>query len=191
MNGKLIINLAGATLLAGGLFAGSAGWTTAQDHPAGGAAHQHGSGATTAASRSEEATDDALTSTMRDIMDEMVPGMGDDMMAFMMDDMMSHMMGVDMMDDGMMGGMPGGGMHGDMHRDAEHGSGEQPAMRGMADSQHIRMQTVAAEALGLTVDELEAELAEGKTVRDIAEDQGVDIAELHETVMDQFASDGC
>jgi hypothetical protein len=199
MNGKHIINLAGATLLAGGLFAGGVGWTAAQDQPAGGDEHGHGRGTPAVASQTE-VTDDALSSMVRDIMEEMMPGMMtemmpdmmaeimpgmmDDMMAFMMDDMMAHMMAGDMMG----GGMRGDGMQGGMVRDKDADRGEHRAIGGPTDDQRARMQTVVAEALGLTVEELEGELADGKSVRVIAEEQGVDIADLHETVMDEFAN---
>lgn len=191
MNGKHIINLAGATLLAGGLFAGGVGWTAAQDQPAGGDEHGHGRGTPAVASQTE-VTDDALSSMVRDIMEEMMPGMMtemmpgmmDDMMAFMMDDMMSHMMAGDMMG----GGMRGDGMQGGMAGDGDADRGEHRAIGGPTDDQRARMQTVVAEALGLTVEELEGELADGKSVRVIAEEQGVDIADLHETVMDEFAN---
>ncbi|MCC7021722.1 MAG: hypothetical protein IT338_02790 [Thermomicrobiales bacterium] len=177
MNGKQIINVASATLLAGGLFAGSMGWTAAQDRPGVSSTdHQHGRGTPATASRSE-ATDDAMTGMMRDIMAEMMPGM----MGPMMDDMMSHMMG---------GGMQSGSMMGGMMHDGESGRGDHRAMPGMADDQHAQMQAAVAETLGLTPDALEAELADGKSVREIAEAQGVDLADLHEGMMDEFAKDG-
>ena len=40
----------------------------------------------------------------------------------------------------------------------------------------------AAEALGMTTDELSAELWAGRTLADVAEEKGVDLVELHETV---------
>jgi hypothetical protein len=199
MNGKHVSNLAVAAALAGGLFAGSVGWAAAQDQPAGGDEHGHGRGTPAAASQTET-TDDALSSTVRDIMEEMMPGMMtemmpdmmggmmDDMQADMMDRMMACMMG-DMRDGmrgGMMGGMKDDDMRGGMSRDQKADRNGYRAMDGMTDEQHARMQAVVAQALGLTVDELETELADGKSVRDIAEEQGADLTDVHEAVMDEL-----
>ncbi|MCI0393307.1 MAG: hypothetical protein L0332_33590 [Chloroflexi bacterium] len=50
------------------------------------------------------------------------------------------------------------------------------------------MQAALAEALGLTVEELEAARAEGKTVADIAEEQGVEPAEVREAMQAAWAA---
>jgi hypothetical protein len=187
MNGKKVSNLAVAAALAGGLLTGSAGWAAAQDHDADDGAHQHESGTPVAASQSE-APDDAMTSMMRDMMEEMMPGMMDGMMPGMMDgmhaEMMERMMACMMGD--MRDGTQGGGMMGGM---VDHQKSDRDgywAMAGMTDEQHARMQAVVADALGLTVDELESEIADGKSVPQIAEEQGVDLADLHEAVMGEF-----
>lgn len=199
MNGKQMTNLAVAGALAGGLFAGSLGWAAAQDQPAGGGdAHQHGRG-TPAASTRPETADDAMTSMVRDIMEEMMPGMLAEMMPdmmgqmmpSMMDHMLSHMMGGGMMGDGMTGdGMTGDGAMGGMEPGGQPGRDGLQAMLGMTDDQRAQMEAVVAEALDLTADELEARLADGESVREIAEEQGVDLADVHEAVMDEFAQNG-
>ena len=211
MNGKHVSNLAAAAVFAVGLFAGSVGWAAAQDQPARDP-HQHENGTPVAAARIG-APEDAMTGMVRDIMADMMPGMMADMMPGMMADMMPGMM-ADMMP-GMMGGMKadmidrmmacmmgdmsdgmgGAGMMGGtedddmrdgMARDRKSGRYDDRDMRGMTDDQHARMQAVVAETLDLTVDELETELAAGKSVRDIAEEQGVDLTEVHEAVMDEL-----
>lgn len=60
---------------------------------------------------------------------------------------------------------PGGHMGGD------HGS-----IMGQMDQVHQQMQEVVAKALGLTVDELNAQLDAGKTISDIAKEKGIDMA---------------
>ena len=146
MNGKQMLNLASATVLAGGLFVGSVGWADAQQH-------RHG------------ATQDAASSTANGAWYEAMA----DMMPGMMDEMMSHMM------IGMMGGMGGDAMTG--------------GVGSMTDPMDGQMQAAVAEGLGLSVDELQAELAGGKTLPQISEGQGVDLADLHEAVMGEFG--GC
>lgn len=92
--------------------------------------------------------------------------------------------GSGMIGPGMMGGMMSdmmGDMMGDMM--ASHGAG-------MMDAQHTQMQAAVAEALGLTAEEFQAELEAGKMVPQIAEEQGVSLADLHETVMSQFGMNG-
>jgi hypothetical protein len=78
-------------------------------------------------------------------------------------------------------GMMGPGMMG------EHGPG---MMGGMMGAEHAEMQATVAEVLGLTVEEFQAELAAGKTVPQIAEEQGVDLADLHEAVMAELPAHG-
>jgi hypothetical protein len=51
-------------------------------------------------------------------------------------------------------------------------------------------QAAVAEALGLTVEELQAEFEAGKTVPQIAEERDVDLADLHETITSQRDTNG-
>lgn len=123
MNSKRLFRLAGTTLLAGGLLAGSIGWAAAQEDPTGGR-----NGSTT-------------------------HGPGHD----------------------------GGG-----DSTAAHGPGH-AKQRDHDDPAH---QAAVAEALDLTVEELQAELEDGKTVPQIGEEQGVDLADLHEAIMSQHDTNG-
>ena len=75
---------------------------------------------------------------------------------------------------------PNGGLHGT----AVHEPG-QAQRRDHDDQEHTRMLAAAAEVLGLTVEELQAAFEAGKTMPQIAEEQGVDLADLHETIMTQ------
>ncbi len=66
-----------------------------------------------------------------------------------------------------------------------------------AEAHHEQMQQAMAEALGMTVEELDAAHAEGKTLRKIAEEQGVDLADVRdsmrvpfEQMLDQAVSGG-
>ena len=112
MNSKRLYSLAGTTLLAGGLLAGSIGWAAAQVHP--------------------------------------------------------------------IGGRDGSAAHGPGHANRQdHDNPE-----------HAQMQAAVAEGLGLTVAEFQTELEAGKTVPQIAEEQGVDLADLHETIMSQRDTNG-
>ena len=59
------------------------------------------------------------------------------------------------------------------------------------------MQTAVANALGLSVEELEAAYAEGKSIKDIAEEQGVELSDVqeavqaaHEAAIQQAVEDG-
>ena len=169
MSSKRMLSLAGSALLAGGLLAGGIGWAAAQDHPMTdtGGAHPDGTGMMTDAA-SHEAMDGMMAHMMGDVMPDeteregmtgMSPGQhsgSDDMMSAMM----AHMMG------GTMPGQAGNGMMGDTIED-----------------HHTAMHAAVAEALGLTVDEFEAELEAGKMVPQIAEEQGVELKDLHDTVM--------
>lgn len=109
MISRRIFSLAGTTLLAGGLLAGTFGWVRAQEHPVDGA-------------------------------------------------------------DG----------------SAAHGPGH-VGQQNHDDPEH---QAAVAEALGLSVEEFQDELDAGKTVPQIAEEQGVDLADLHETIMAQRDRNG-
>ena len=184
MSSKRILTLAGSTLLAGGLLAGSVGWVAAQDHPMTGmgSADHHRTGMMTDAAR-YEATD----------------GMMGGMMHGMMHGMMAHMMGGTMPDEAGRGGM--GGMMTDQHTqmdgmmahmmgDTTPGRTGYGAMGGTIDDHQTEMHAAVAEALGLTVDEFEAALESGKMLPQIAEEQGVDLEDLHETVMSEFDMHG-
>ena len=46
--------------------------------------------------------------------------------------------------------------------------------------------SILADALGISADELEAARAEGKTIREIAEEQGIDLADLQATIESAF-----
>lgn len=47
---------------------------------------------------------------------------------------------------------------------------------------HEQVHAAAASALGITVDDLEAQLAAGKTVADIAQERGIDLATVQEAM---------
>ncbi len=55
-----------------------------------------------------------------------------------------------------------------------------------AEAHHEQMQQARADALGMTVEELDAARAEGKTPWEIAEEQGVDLTEMRETMRPPF-----
>jgi len=76
-------------------------------------------------------------------------------------------------------------VHG-MDRSAVHGPGH-ARQQDHDDPEH---QAAVAEALGLSVEEFQDELDAGKTVPQIAEEQGVDLADLHETIMSQRDRNG-
>jgi hypothetical protein len=78
---------------------------------------------------------------------------------------------------------------GGMDATTAHGPGH-ANQRGHDDPEHAQMQAAVAEALGLTVEEFQAELEAGKTVPQIAEEQGVDLADLHATIMSQHDTNG-
>ena len=66
-----------------------------------------------------------------------------------------------------------------------------------AGAHHEQMQPAMADALGMTVEELDAAHAEGKTLWEIAEEQGVDLADVRDTLktagqelLDQAVADG-
>lgn len=99
---------------------------------------------------------------MGHMMSAMMDGTTSQMMGGMMDEVTSDAAGPDTMGS-MMGGM------GDM-----------------MDDHHDQMLTTMAAALGLTVEELQAEFEAGKMVPQIAEEQGVSLADLHEEVMSEF-----
>lgn len=54
--------------------------------------------------------------------------------------------------------------------------GDHGSMMGQMDQVHEQMQEAVAKALGLTVDQLNAQLTAGKTIPDIAKEKGVDMA---------------
>jgi hypothetical protein len=55
-----------------------------------------------------------------------------------------------------------------------------------AEAHHEQMQQAMADALGMTVEELDAAHAEGKTPWEIAEEQGVDLADVRDTMRVPF-----
>ena len=77
------------------------------------------------------------------------------------------------------GTMAGHGQMGDHADMAGHGSmGEMDDMPGHATGQQAAMHEAAAKALGITVTELDSQLASGKTIADIAAAKGIDLATL-------------
>jgi DNA-directed RNA polymerase specialized sigma subunit len=71
---------------------------------------------------------------------------------------------------------------------AEHAAGGMAGGMGMGGhgsmaGGHGQAQETIANALGLTVEELQAELQAGKTVPQIAQEKGVDLATIHEGMM--------
>lgn len=93
-------------------------------------------------------------------------------------------------EDGFGPGMMGGGMMG-------RGAGRGMMGRGMMGGSEGSLMAVAAEKLGMTVDELATQLKDGKTVADLAKEKGVDlnviidafVAERQETLA-QAVTDG-
>ncbi len=59
-----------------------------------------------------------------------------------------------------------------------HGAAGQAAMAAM----HAQGEAALAKALGLTVEQLQAQLKAGKTVDDLAKEKGVDLNALHTTM---------
>lgn len=57
-----------------------------------------------------------------------------------------------------------------------------PHSQGMGLMDHEVMQEAVADALGLSVEQLEAAKAEGKTMVELAAEQGVDLADVHEAL---------
>lgn len=98
---------------------------------------------------------------------------GPDMMGDMTGDMMGPMMG-DMM--------------GPMMDDMMAAGGDHAAMLSMMGTEHPEMLGTMAEALGLTADELQAELDAGRSMPQIAEAQGIELSELHQTMMAELGS---
>ena len=163
MNSQRILSLVGTGLLAGGLFVGSASWAGAQEHRNGMGEPARGEPGRMADASQHQATDDMMAEMMAHMMGDMMPGMMGDMMSSMMGDM----------GDGAMA----------------HEAGYSP-MGGSMDEQHAERQAAMAQALDLTVDELQAALADGKSLPQIAEEQGVDLVDLHETLMGAFDMHG-
>ncbi|MGE0600679.1 MAG: hypothetical protein AB7J35_05075 [Dehalococcoidia bacterium] len=64
------------------------------------------------------------------------------------------------------------------------------AMSGVTGEGHEEMQDALAKALGISVDELTAELASGKTVADIAAEKGIDLAALRGTMQEAHPGGG-
>lgn len=75
----------------------------------------------------------------------------------------------------------------------EHGGRGPMAGRHVAQQgteRHAQVQAAVAEALGLTAEQLQAELAAGKTVPQIAQERGVDLAKVHEAARAAHPSGG-
>ena len=79
---------------------------------------------------------------------------------------------------GAMGGMQG---HGTMAGGADHS-----AMM----AQHPEVLATVAKALGLTTEELQAQIKAGKTVPQIAQEKGINLDTLRTTMMAQHQTDG-
>jgi 2-oxo-4-hydroxy-4-carboxy--5-ureidoimidazoline (OHCU) decarboxylase len=85
---------------------------------------------------------------------------------------------------------PWAGMHGAMGGMQGHGT-----MAGSADhaammAQHPEMSATVAKALGLTTEELQAQINAGKTVPQIAQEKGINLDTLRTTMMAQHQADG-
>lgn len=86
---------------------------------------------------------------------------------------------------------PGAGQGpGLMQRWGGHGRMHGWHVRGQMGPYHDAMQAALAGALGMTVDDLQAELAAGKTVPQIAQERGVDLAKIREVMQAQHAAMG-
>ena len=83
-------------------------------------------------------------------------------------------------------GVPGPGAHAGFMRGG-HGpaEGRGPANATDPGARQDQMHQAAATALGISVDELEAQLAEGKTVAQIATERGVDLATVQAAMRSQ------
>src|SRR3990172_683038 len=65
-----------------------------------------------------------------------------------------------------------------------------PGGFGVMGAQHTQMQSTLAEALGLTPEELQAQIQAGKTVPQIAQERGVDLTKLQTTMQAQHQTGG-
>jgi hypothetical protein len=80
------------------------------------------------------------------------------------------------------GGSDGSSMHGASGMSGQmsgHAGMGCESMDGMTGAGAGQMHEALATALGITVDELNAQLASGKTVADIASEKGIDLETLH------------
>lgn len=90
---------------------------------------------------------------------------------------------------GMHGTMPATGQMGDHAAMAGHGSMSQMGgMAGDCSGPQSQMHEAAAEALGITVADLESQMASGKTIADIAADRGVALETVHEAMHEAGAA---
>lgn len=73
-----------------------------------------------------------------------------------------------------------------------HGLGQHQGRAGHGSmvGQHSQMQGALAQGLGLTTEQLKGELAAGKTVPQIAQERGVDLTKLRETMPAQHPTSG-
>lgn len=85
-------------------------------------------------------------------------------------------------------GMGAGGMSGGMGGGAAMMAGQ--AMHGMMGAQHTQMQAAVAAALGISVEDLQAQLTAGKTVADIARERGVDLTAVQAAMQTAHQTDG-
>lgn len=86
-------------------------------------------------------------------------------------------------DPDMHGTMPGAAQMGDHATMAGHMPMSQMGnMAAVCSGQQAQMHESAAEALGITVADLESQMAAGKTIADIAADRGVALETAHETM---------
>jgi hypothetical protein len=92
-------------------------------------------------------------------------------------------------DGGMRGTTPGAGPMGDHAAMAGHISMSQMSdMAGDCSGQQAQMHEAAAEALGITVADLESQIASGKTIADISADRGVALETVHEAMHEAGAA---
>ena len=65
-----------------------------------------------------------------------------------------------------------------------------PGSFGAMGTEHTQMLDTVANALGMTVDELQAELQAGKTIPQIAKEKGIDLTQLQSTMQAEHAAGG-
>lgn len=96
-------------------------------------------------------------------------------------------------DGGMVGGNSGTGDHGammgSMAGQMSSGMADHGAMMGQMGAHHEQMLATTAAALGITVDELQAELDSGKTIPEVAAERGVDLTSVWDAMHANHPSD--
>ena len=85
------------------------------------------------------------------------------------------------------GGSDGSSMHGAMGMSGQSAM-DCDSMGGMGAGGTGQMHEALAGALGITVDELNAQLASGTTVADIAAEKGIDLTTLHATMQEKHGA---